>query len=194
MLGLVGSVCAGKSTATDELERLGAQVHRADRHVHELLERDDVVAEAVAALGAEILGDDGRVDRRRLGARVFADEKALRALEGILHPRTGERIRSLIAESRNRSDAPVLVIDAPLLVETGRHTEMDRLLAIDAPEERRAAWAQAARGWDRNELARRDARLMPIGEKKKMADFIIENDGSREDLIEQVRRLWRQIT
>ena len=193
VLGLVGSVCAGKSTATDELQRLGARVHNADRHVHELLTQEDVIQEITAAFGEEVLAEDGRISRRKLGARVFQDEAALKTLEGILHPRTGAHILALVAAARKEDDLPLLVIDAPLLIESGRIDAVDKLLVIDAPFDTRAQWAQETRGWDRDELARREARLVPIQTKKEMADYVIENNGSRDDLLDQVRRLWREI-
>ena len=119
VLGLVGSVGAGKSTVAAELARLGAQVHSADEHVHELLARSDVAAEIIAALGTEtdITNGNGALDRRRLAARVFADRAALQRLEAILHPRTGARIEQVIAETRaadnknKNANVSVLVID-----------------------------------------------------------------------------------
>ncbi len=193
VLGLVGSVCSGKSMVSAELERLGARVHRADAYVHKLLEQPEVIAEVVAALGEEILAEDSRIDRKKLGALVFSDPAKLEALEGILHPRTGRRARELIAELRRRRAAPVLVLDAPLLIEAGRAGELDRLLVVDAPRERREAWAAEHRGWDADELARREARLIPIDEKKRMARHVIENTGTKDDLLAKVRQVWKEL-
>ena len=207
MLGLVGSVGAGKSTVAAELARLGARVHSADEHVHELLARSDVAAEIIAALGTEtdITDGNGALDRRRLAARVFADRAALQRLEAILHPRTGARIEQVVAETRaagtkkeNGNDnenekVPVLVIDAPLLLEAGGRDQVDRLLVVDAPRAARRARLAAARGWGPDELETRDARLTPIEQKKRLADWVIENDGSQAELREKVRHVWRSL-
>lgn len=211
MLGLVGSVGAGKSTVAAELARLGARVHSADEHVHELLARSDVAAEIIAALGTgtDITDGNGTLDRRRLAARVFADRAALQRLEAILHPRTGARIEQVVAEARaaenkkeNKNDnenenenekVPVLVIDAPLLLEAGGRDRVDRLLVVDAPRAARRARLAATRGWGPDELETRDARLTPIEQKKRLADWVIENDGSPAELREKVCHVWRSL-
>lgn len=193
-MGLVGSVCSGKSTVSAEFERLGARVHRSDDYVHELLWRREVVAEVTEALGDGVLDESGAIDRARLGATVFGSEKKLKALEAILHPRTGARIRELVAALRRTRACAVLLVDAPLLVETGRHADVDRLLVVDAPLERRQAWAAASRNWDAGALARREARLIPVAKKKEMADYVIENDSDTDELARKVQRLWKELT
>jgi dephospho-CoA kinase len=96
-------------------------------------------------------------------------------------------------EVKQKHSAPLVVVDAPLLVEAGGLGDVDRLLVVDAPRDRRLEWVRQSRGWDAEELDRREARLMPMAEKRRLADYVIENNGTREDLIAHVRRLWREL-
>lgn len=196
VIGLVGQVCAGKSTVAESFRRRGAAVYEADKLVHALYRREDVKQDVRARFGAEMFGADGEVDRSKLGARVFADPAKLKELtEQVIFPRTRvELMRQLDAfrAASGPNAAPALLLDAPTLLEAGYTQLCDKLLFLSAPKARREAWAQARNGWSAEELARRDARLGDETAKRARCDEVLENAGSVAELDEKIGRLWKR--
>jgi dephospho-CoA kinase len=142
-------------------------------------------------LGDEVLRPDGSLDRRAVAARVFADEAKRRALESIVHP---EVFRGLAeALERHRGTDAVVVFDAPLIVETGFYRECDVVVVVDAPVEDQVARAMAHRGLDSEEARARIAAQTSAEERAAVADVILENDGSLEDLEREVDALWEDL-
>lgn len=133
--------------------------------------------------GSEVVVD-GEVDRRRIGEIVFADRAELEWLEGLLHPRTVEAQRRW----REEQTAPLVVVEVPLLYETGAESRFDAVVVITAPKEARAARSSVA------ELDERERRLLPDEEKARRADFVYVNEGSLEDLEEFVRGVVEALT
>jgi dephospho-CoA kinase len=127
---------------------------------------------------------DGEVDRKRVGEIVFADRAELDWLEGLLHPRTAEEQRRW----RQEQTAPLVVVEVPLLYETGGETRFDAVVVITAPEEIRAARSNVA------SMGHRERRLLPDDEKARRADYVYVNDGSLEELDAFVRRIVEQLT
>lgn len=193
VIGLVGQVCAGKSAVTAAFERRGAQVYDADRVVHELYARPDVKDEVRALLGADVFGTDGEVDRKKIGAKVFADPAKLKELTArILFPRTLAVLEARLQEFRAPDcAAPALIVDAPTLFEAGRETLCDRVLFVAAPLARRDAWAQAQRGWAKGEVERREARLLNEAQKRARCTDVLENDGSLAELDKKAGACWQ---
>ena len=183
VIGLTGSVAAGKSEALAAFGRLGAATLSSDAVVHELLATPEVAARL-----AERWGDDvapgSAVDRGRVGAIVFESPEELRWLEEVLHPLVGERVlawrRGLPPETR------VAVVEIPLLFETGLDSAVDATVAIVADERTRAERA-GERGTER--LAERSARQLSQDEKADRATHVIHNDGTREELESAIERL-----
>jgi dephospho-CoA kinase len=193
VVGLTGGICSGKSTVAAMFGRLGAVVIDADRVAHELQAPGQPVYEAiVAAFGDEILADDGRIDRRRLGAIVFGDPAARARLEAILHP-------ALIAECERRirqaadSGARVCILDAALLIESGRHGRFDAIVLVEASEIIQLERLMARTGISREEAMQRIRAQMPCSEKRRYAHFHIRNDGSLEETERQVREVWDRL-
>lgn len=161
IIGLTGSIGMGKSTAVDMLRRMGAPVHDADATVHRLLGPGGAAVTSVAASFPNV-EENGAIDRKRLGARVFGDLPALRRLEAILHPLVAaERDRFLRAAARRRASA--VVLDVPLLFETGGDPLCDITVLMTAPGFIQRARVLARPGQD---PARLDAIL-----NAQMADF-----------------------
>jgi len=162
VVGLVGRIGAGKSTVARELATLGAEVIDADRLAHEVLDEPEARDLIVARFGPAVLGSDGRVDRRVLAGIVFGPDAtgggAIGDLEAIVHPRVRRRIRSRLAELRTGGGGPrrVVVLDVPLLVQSGWDAACDRLLVVDCAEEVRQE-RLARRGWSAAERAAREA-------------------------------------
>ncbi|MEI6986515.1 MAG: dephospho-CoA kinase [Rhodospirillaceae bacterium] len=182
ILGLTGSIGMGKSTTARMLRRRGLLVHDADRTVHRLLGPGGAAVAAVAgALGADLLRDfncnrgncdRGSIDRGRLGAKVFADPAALRLLETILHPLVREAERQFLASAARRR-ARVVVLDVPLLFETGGDARVDATLVVTAPYFIQRARVLARPGMTPDRLAYILKHQMPDRIKRRRADFVV---------------------
>jgi dephospho-CoA kinase len=189
-VGLTGGLASGKSTIAEGLVQRGIPVRDADRMVHELYAPGGAGARAVAAVfGAEFLSPDGSVDRPKLSARVFHDREALARLNGLIHPLVREQQARWFDELAE-SGAPLGVIEATLLVETGGRERFDVLVAVSAPADvrlERAVKRSAETG--ANEFIQRMAAQFPDAAREELADIVIRTDGTREELEEKIDRL-----
>lgn len=193
VVGLTGGICSGKSTVAAMFSRLGATVIDADQVAHELVEPGGPLFEAiVSAFGQEVVGADGRIDRRRLGAVVFSDPKARRRLEAILHPAIIEESERRIQQA-GAAGAAVCLLDAALLVESGWHIRFDAVILVAASEAVQLARLVGARGLSRDEAMQRIRSQMPQQEKRRHARFVIENEGPLEETTRQVKAIWEQM-
>jgi dephospho-CoA kinase len=191
VIGLVGQVCAGKSTVAAAFKKRGAEVYDADLAVRELYTRPETIEQVRKMFGDGVLDKSGQVNRRALGRIVFSDAAKLEQLTTqIVYPRTGEAIKGQI-EAFRTSTAPALLLDAPTLFESGRDSVCDHIVYVTAPDERREKWAKE-RGWESGELQRRESKLMDDRTKRKRADAVIENKGGLDDVDRQVGELWKQ--
>jgi dephospho-CoA kinase len=172
-VAITGGIAAGKSEALSAFARHGAATLSADAIVHELLAGDEEVRDAIRGRW----GDAAVGDRGRIGEIVFHDPAELEWLERLLHPKT----RAATAAWLETVDAPVAVVEVPLLFETGGEARFDRVVVVTAPPEVRAARRSGNDG--------REARLLPDEEKMRRADFAYVNDGSLEDLDAFVQRV-----
>lgn len=189
-LGLIGAVGAGKSTAARELARLGGHRIDADSIGHEVLETQDAKELIVGRWGSAILRADGTIDRKKLGAIVFANPEERAALEAIVLPRIRIRTRQAITEAEN---VPFIVVDAPILLEAGFDRFCDRIVYIDAPRTLRLARLAERSGWDEAELSRREAAQLPAETKQARADAVVLNESTAVELgkkLEQLLILW----
>jgi dephospho-CoA kinase len=199
--GLSGGIGSGKSTVATLLAGLGATVIDADAIVHELqAPGSPVLQELAEAFGPEILDTAGALDRAALGAIVFEDAEARKRLGAIMHPRVGVEMMRRLAEARD-SGALLIVLDIPLLFEgmkagTGISNQLgfDATIAVHVPEALQIERQIERDGCSREEALRRIHAQLPIDEKRDMADFVIDNSGSREATERQVRELYRRLT
>lgn len=193
VVGLTGGICSGKSTVAEMFRRLGATVIDADQVAHELVDPDQPLFEAVAsAFGAEIVGADGRIDRRRLGAIVFADPKARERLEAILHPAIIEECERRIRQVEI-SGTVICLVDAALLIESGWYARFDAVILVEASEAVQLDRLAGTRGLSRDEAMQRIRSQMPQGEKRRYTRYVIGNDGSLEETERQVKAVWEQL-
>jgi dephospho-CoA kinase len=163
-VAITGGIGAGKSEALAAFARHGAATLSADAVVHDLIAHDDDVRTA-------LMERLGTTDRAEIAAAVFGDSERLAWLEELLHPRVRRRTDAWLAEV----EAPVAVVEIPLLYETGGETRFDKVLVVTAPAEVRQTRSQAAGG-------RRESRLLPDAEKAARADYVYENSGSLAEL------------
>jgi dephospho-CoA kinase len=189
MVGLTGGIGAGKSAVAERLAAHGAIVIDADRLAREAVAKGtDGLREVVDAFGAEILTDDGELDRPALGRHVFDDDDARGRLEKIIHPRVRARTAELITAAP--SDA-VVVNDVPLLVETGIAIAYQVVIVVLADEDVRVARLTRDRGMTPEEAQARIRSQATDEQRRAVADIVIVNNGSRDELWERVDEIWR---
>lgn len=176
-VAVTGGIGAGKSETLRAFERHGAAVISSDEIVHELLRGDGDVRRAVLErLGEGVLGEDGEIDRVKVGQVVFADPEALGWLEALLHPRVVTRYLHWREELAEQRDPPaVCVTEVPLLYEVGGETRFDKVVVVTAPPEVRISRRIGP-------MRDREQRLIPDEEKARRADFVYVNDGTLADL------------
>jgi len=194
VLGIVGGLAGGKSTVAGMLAKRGAHVIDADRMGHRMLERPEVITALVQEFGDDILDSEGRVSRTKLGTLAFGDPRAVERLNCIVHPPIIQDIQEQLQRLEERGDVPLIVLDAPLLMETDLHRKMcDALLFVDTPEPLRRARAAANRQMDAAQFARRQRSQIPPDVKRENSDYQIRNSETLEELEEQVERLWPEL-
>jgi dephospho-CoA kinase len=190
IIGLTGNIGTGKSTIAGLLQDLGAEVMDADRLAHEVMAPGTAEWQQLAdRFGDEVLQADGAVDRRRLGAIVFADPIALRDLETILHPGVRQRIRARFAAA----ERPVIVVEAIKLLEGGLYLEVDAVWVVTAPRDEQVRRLMATRGLSQAEAETRVDSQAPQAEKVARADVVIENGGDLQDTRRQVLSAWQAV-
>src|SRR5690348_10852863 len=194
VIGLIGAIGAGKSTAARCFAARGGVVIDGDALGHEALLQPAVVERIVARWGQGVRKPDGSLDRRAIARIVFANPEERNALEEMVFPYIGERCLQEIARAVADPAARFVVLDAAVLLEAGWNTAVDRIVYIDAPRDARLARLAARSGWTDADLATREAAQWPEQTKKARADAVIENAAGPAQLQEQVDRLlveWR---
>jgi dephospho-CoA kinase len=192
LVGLTGSIGMGKSTAAQALRRLGLPVHDADAAVHRLLAPGGRAVAAVLAAFPDVGTPDGGIDRRKLGAQVFGDPAALKRLEAILHPlvRAAKR-RFLAAAARRRRR--VVVLDVPLLYETGGERGCDAVLVVSAPAFLQRQRVMARPGMTLEKFRGILAKQMPDAEKRRRAPYGVPTGLGRRFSLDRLRAALRDI-
>lgn len=190
VVGLTGGIGTGKSTVSRMLRELGAAIVDADQLAREAVAKGSpALAEIAARFGPSVLLPDGTLDRAALGARVFRDEVERRALNAIVHPRvaalSAERISRHVAEG-----AKVVVYDVPLLYENNLDRMLPEVVVVTAPPEVQRSRLASRDGLSPEEVEARIAAQMPLAEKAKRAQHVIDNGGPIEATLAQVRALW----
>ncbi len=190
-IGLTGNIGTGKSTVLRYLAERGAAVIDADALAHQAIAPGGPAYQAVLDLfGTQILAPDGSIDRKALGAIVFADPAKLAQLEAIVHPAVFELAQRILHETA----APVIVIEAIKLLESGRLLKLcDEVWVVTADEDSQLRRLMQGRGMSEAEARQRMAAQSPQEEKVKRATRVIDNSGSLEQLYEQLDRLWREV-
>ena len=182
-IGLTGNIACGKSTVGRLLVARGAEYVDADRLVHALMEPGTPENDRIVArFGPAVRGADGRIDRPRLGAVVFADPAALTDLEAILHPEVRAEIRRRMAATT----APVLVVDAIKLLESGLSREVDTVWVVTCPRAEQLRRLMTERGLTEAQAETRISAQGPQEEKARQANVVIENGGTLEDVERRV--------
>lgn len=190
-LGLSGGIGSGKSTVAKILADLGAVVIDADVIAKEVLEPNQAgYQRAIEVFGEYILDSDRRIDRKKLAELVFQDSDELAKLEAIVHPAVIARV----AQIRNSlPESTVVVYDTPLLFEKNLQGQFDKVLIVVTDSEHRKA-RLIERGLEIRDIEARIANQATDAQRRTVADFVIENNGSPEQLQDQVTKVWQQIS
>jgi len=193
LIGVTGSIACGKSTVLARLSEHGAATIDADRVVHALMEPGEAVWSAVReTFGPGVIAADGRIDRRALGAIVFADRAELARLEGLTHPAVRARIVAQIADAARRGVA-LVVIDAIKLYEGGLADQCDETWVVICDPAQQLARLMARNGFSETEARQRIAAQPPQSEKIARAAVVIDNSGTVEETRARVDRAWERV-
>ena len=189
LVGLTGGLATGKSTVSEIFRDLGCAIIDADILAREVVEPGQPALAAIASeFGADVLRPDGTLDRKRLGAVVFAQPERRRRLEAITHPAIRHRFVARLAELEAQGFAGIVIWDAPVMIESGGYKDMDRLVVVvtdDATQRERAL----GRDGDRADAERKIASQMPLAEKAALADYVIDNSGDRAATLARTREV-----
>jgi dephospho-CoA kinase len=193
-VGLTGGIGSGKSAAADLFGELGATVVDTDAIAHELTASHGAAIPALRKLfGAEAIGPDGALDRKRMRDHVFADPEAKRKLERLLHPMIREESQRRIAAAEREKAGPYVVLVVPLLIESADYrSRVDRVLVVDAPEETQIARVRARSNLSEDEVRSIMRSQVSRAERLAAADDVIDNAGARDALRKQVAALHQK--
>ena len=192
-IALTGNVASGKSEVARLWSDHGVVVLDADRLARQAVEPGtEGLREIERTFGREFISEDGRLDRRALGRRIFSDAEARRLLEAILHPRIADLRAAAVAE-HEAAGASLVVSEIPLLFELGLESEFDRVVFVDAPQAHRRQRLLEARGLTADEADAVLAAQMPSEEKRPRADYVIENRDSLEALHSRALAVLAQV-
>lgn len=198
VVGLTGGIASGKTEVDKELERLGAFVMDADAVARDVVEPGEPAYHAIVkAFGEDILDDSGAVDRPALAEIIFKDEAKRHVLNGITHPAIFQEMRrraEAYAENLGPGEVPAVILDAALIVDTGVTGLFDLLVVVTAEEPSRIDRLIETRGMSADEALCRISSQVPDSKRLDMADLVIRNDGSIDELRERVGEAWGEIS
>lgn len=193
IVGITGGMGSGKSSFARKLEELGAKRIDADRVGHRVIERPEILRDLLAAFGEDLINPAGELNRRELGRRAFADEVSCTRLNQIVHPLLEKELKNQIDRARNPGSENVVVVDAALIFEWGDLQRFDVIVVVDAKEEVRIERLIRGGMISEAEVRRRMACQMPVEEKTARADWVVENNGSLQDLRREAEHLWPKL-
>ena len=193
VIGVTGGLGTGKSSVARMFGELGATVIDADQVAHAVMEPKRLAWRAlVRTFGRDILNEDETINRTRLAERVFRDAQARQELEAIVHPPVIRQIKQQLSRLRRHRRVKAVVLDVPLLMETGSESLVERVVVVTAPPEIQRK-RLAGRGMSEAQISERIAAQWEIGRKVAMADHVVDNADGLEQTRRQVRQLWNQL-
>ena len=190
VIGLTGGIGAGKSTVTNYLRKQGYLVIDADAIAHQITEKGSPALKKIAlCFGAEVLYEDGSLNRKKLAAFVFSDEEKKRQLEQLTTVEVVYIIKTQLEDLRKKGKQDIVFVDAPLLFETGADKLTDMVWLVDADMEARISRVMDRDGTSRQAVVSRVQNQMDSSEKKKLSAEIIDNSKGKEELYQQIEYL-----
>jgi len=193
-VGLTGGLASGKSLVGEALVSSGCFLIQADELGHEALAPGGASYDAVVReFGREILTGGGAIDRQQLGALVFASPERLARLNALVHPGVVRREEELIAEFAAREPRGIAVVEAAILIETGSYKRFDRIILVWCAEQQQVERALRRGGAEEGDVRARISRQMPLAQKRKFADFVIDTSGEKQDTLRQARAVYEAL-
>lgn len=196
IIALTGGIASGKSTVSNRLAEHGAVIVDADRLAREVVEPGTPGLEAIRRrFGDAVIAQDGTLDRPALGSVVFSDATALSDLNAITHPAVWRAALDRFAEAEAADDQAVVVYDVPLLVEASpdRPLRFDRVVVVEAERAERIRRLVADRGMSEQDAVRRIGAQADDEQRRAVADVVIDNNGTRDELLQRVDALWSDL-
>jgi dephospho-CoA kinase len=194
IVGLTGGIASGKSLVARVFKDLGAHVIDADRIVHDLLEPEQQAYQEVRDhFGKDILLPNGGIDRRKLGEIIFNNPEKRAWLNNCLHPKVFNAYTVQVQHLHSRQPDSIVILDAALLIETGYHRNMDRIVVVYADREQQIERLSLRDKFTHEQALARITSQMPLAEKRAHADYVINNTGTREDTEIQAREVFRKL-
>ncbi len=193
IIGILGGVCSGKSTVAAQLVRLGCGLIDADEIAHEVIEQEHIADEIVKAFGPGVCDSNGRIDRTRLGERVFESKTTVEMLNSIIHPPVLARCEELLSALNEHRQIKAIALDMPLLVEVGWKKRCDKLIFVACREDIKAQrTAKKGVSW-KNLQKKRENFQISLDMKNKIADYIVENNSDLSTMSNQVIKIFTTI-
>ena len=193
-VGLTGGLACGKSFVGEVLRGCGCLLIQADELGHAALQPGGEAFDGVVReFGSEILDADGRIDRRALAGKVFGAPARLEALNRLVHPAVLRQEDRLMAEFAQREPHGIAVVEAAILIETGSFRRYDRMVLVTCTEAQQRERALRREGASESDVDARLSRQMPLAEKRKYADFVIDASGEKEDTARQTRAVFDEL-
>ena len=190
IIGIMGGICSGKSTAAAEFAKLGCKVIDADKIAHNLLDKEDIKDKIVGIFGEDVLDSVGKIDKKKLADIVFADTDKLSSLNEIIHPFVLERAEELIKQYNRDNQVKAIVLDMPLLAEVGWDKRCDKLIFVDCERSLRIKRAKKKGIFDENQLKIRENFQISLDKKVSIADNSIDNNSGFSALAKQVTEIF----
>jgi dephospho-CoA kinase len=193
-VGLTGGLASGKSLVGAALAGLGCYLIQADELGHKVLLPGGEAYDAVVhEFGEAILDDEGMIDRRRLAALVFSRPERLEKLNSLVHPPVIRREQEMEEDIARRDSKAITVVEAAILVETGSYKRFDKLIVAACTPQQQMERAMRRDGLSKEEVMARLSRQLPLEEKIKLADYVIDTSGSKEQTLAQVRDVYHSL-
>jgi dephospho-CoA kinase len=193
-VGLTGGLACGKSFVGEALRECGCLLIQADRLGHEALAPGGPAYEPVIReFGKDILNGDGWIDRKLLATRVFGHPERLAALNAIVHPAVVRREEELIREYAAGYPDGIAIVEAAILIETGSYRRFDKIILVTCAAEEQMKRAMRREGADEADVRARLERQIPLDEKRKYSDFVIDTSGDKEETLRQTRAVYQAL-
>jgi dephospho-CoA kinase len=195
IIGVTGSFGTGKTTVAEIFKTLGAALLDADKLAHGAFKKGMIsYRQVVKNFGSGILDKFGKIDRTKLAHLVFRNKRSLSKLCSIVHPIVIATMKESIRKISNSGTAPAIVIDAPLLIEAGLHNIVDYLIVVKTSRQTQIKRAIKKTGLTNKDVISRMKSQLPLAKKIQMADYIVDNEGSKNDTKKVVKKIWEEIT
>ncbi|MFN8008901.1 MAG: dephospho-CoA kinase [Terriglobia bacterium] len=193
-VGLTGGIASGKSTVCRMFREKGCQIIDADQVAHGLIRREQPCFEAVVKkFGREILDPSGEINRKKLGEIVFEDRSKLESLNSIVHPEVIRTILAILAGREKEHPRERSLVEASLMIESGFYKSFQRLIVVTCSPEQQMERLMARNGLSAEQSRNRVSLQMPLDEKIRFADFVVDNSGSLENTQAQVNHLFQKL-